>query len=132
MKRDERTPMDFRAGLKVKIKSLAEEARMIRGMERATRSEKMRLSLHDLRVGRVRQAARETQLAYAFIRGKAYREVERSPRLCYDAINWQRVAVMAYAHGAWGMACRAICWEESIRKLRVDLESWEMISLAKV
>lgn len=122
--------MDFRAGLKVKIKSLAEETRTIRGMERATRSEEMRLSLHDLRVGRVRQAARETQLAYAFIRGKAYREVERSTRICYDAINWQRVAVLAYTHGARGY--RTLCWDRAIRKLRVDLESWEMISLAKV
>jgi hypothetical protein len=122
MKRDERHPLDFRAGLKIKIKSLAEEARTIRKMEKAARSEKIRVRLYYLRVGRVRQDARETLLAYAFIRRKAYRGLERSFRFQYGAIDWKRVALMVHTHTVGGYGNNS--WEECIAKLRVDLSAW--------
>lgn len=80
--------------LKIKIKSLASEAQMIRQEEHKTRRNYQRirdrqgleeaydrevdtfwgLRLH--RTGHVRQETRESLLAYAFIRGQSYRTAE--------------------------------------------------------
>jgi hypothetical protein len=70
---------DQRAYLKVKIKSLAEEAKIIRKEERASQGDK-REGLHNHRVGVVRRAARHSLLAYGFIRGKKYRDIEPTAR----------------------------------------------------
>lgn len=69
--------------LKVKIKSLAAEARIIRLEEqRAKRSRQtdLRAGLHHHRTFKVRQAARYAQLAYGYLRGRPYRLVERTTR----------------------------------------------------
>jgi hypothetical protein len=62
--------------LRVNVKSLAAESRIIRQEERrcggAYRDE---LSLH--RRGRLREESRYAQLALAFVRGRAYKTVER-------------------------------------------------------
>lgn len=68
-----------RAKFRVKIKSLAEEARIIRQEARRYRGEKYRATAecvrsHNMNV--VRPEARATQLAYAFARGVDYRVVE--------------------------------------------------------
>jgi hypothetical protein len=82
--------------LKVKAKSLAAEARIIRREERKrsafvryaqrtnhsnpakARGEQVRLHLH--RVGVVRSAARETHIARGFISGKPYSQIEKPTR----------------------------------------------------
>lgn len=78
--------------LRVKIKSLAEEARIIRreergcgdsrsrcrDQERAARIEQTRCSLREHRTGVVRLESRYSQLAYALLRGRTFRETEPS------------------------------------------------------
>src|ERR1044071_2137757 len=77
-----KTVADKRRLLKIKLKSLATEAKIIRQEEDRLR-ESQKLHLQDLRRemaehrrGVVRSESRHTGLAYAFIRGKGYREVE--------------------------------------------------------
>lgn len=70
---------DRRRHLKVKIKSLAAEARIIRQEERRSRG-RLRDSLALHRKGVVREEARYSQLAYGFIRGRRYEQLETSPK----------------------------------------------------
>jgi hypothetical protein len=64
--------------LKIKIKSLAAEARIIRREEKRSSGELQRqLCEHRRRV--VRRAARHNLLAYSFLRGRRYEQLERSP-----------------------------------------------------
>lgn len=67
---------DFRTLLKVKIKSLAAEARIIRKEELNKRNSHVREHLYLHRIHEVRDEARAAQIAYAFIRGKSYSAVE--------------------------------------------------------
>ena len=63
----------------MKIKSLAAEARIIRLEElRYPGPSRMRRSLYLHRVWDVRREQRASQLAYAFIRGRPYHQVEQS------------------------------------------------------
>ncbi len=86
---------DQRAYLKVKIKSLAEEARIIRAEERKSEGDK-REGLYNHRVGTVRRAARNTLLAYGFIRGLKYRQIEVK---CEETPSWPEVAKMVVKYG---------------------------------
>lgn len=61
--------------LRVKIKSLAEEAKIIRFEE--SRYPKWQPGLHSHRVHEVRDEQRSTLLAYAFLRGKPLTNVEK-------------------------------------------------------
>lgn len=61
--------------LKVKIKSLQAEAKIIRKEER--KAKKFRDGLHNHRVVDVRREQRATLLAYGYLRGKALREIEQ-------------------------------------------------------
>ena len=89
--------MDERVYLKVKLKSLAEEAKIIRKeTERAKlRSIKHGLYAHRTRV--VRPEARYTHLAYGFLRGREYRQMEQKARLAPD---WKRVRKMVQKYGS--------------------------------
>ena len=86
--------------LRVKIKSLAEEARIIRKEERKALDHSDRATYEGLRKHRtqdVRGEARAAQLAYAFVRGRPYAKIETRP----DPLPWNfrfvllRVAVIA-------------------------------------
>lgn len=76
--------------LKVKVKSLAAEARIIRHEERGSHGQ-LRNDLHSHRVHVVRREARATLLAYGYARGKTYASMERSPRSVPD---WDKVERM--------------------------------------
>ena len=52
--------------------------------------------LHLHRVLNVRQATRNTLLAYSFLRGRAYRDVER---ICRTQPNWKEVERMVARYG---------------------------------
>jgi hypothetical protein len=91
--------------LRVKIKSLAAEAHIIRHEERralATHRRRGDLTkpceeherLHEHRTGIVRRVARESLLAYGFLRGRTYRQMEAR---CSAPPNWAEV---------WKVACR--------------------------
>jgi hypothetical protein len=81
--------------LKIKIKTLAEEARFIRREEKRHIGS-MQEQLHWHRIGRVRQAARNTHLAYSYIRGRAYHTVERTS---HTSPNWKEVERMVNRYG---------------------------------
>lgn len=75
-----RTPIrDKRRFLKVKIKSLAAEARIIR-LEETRAIGTLREELHNHRVLDVRSECRATHIAYAYIRGRRFDQVEQLPR----------------------------------------------------
>lgn len=79
--------------LKVKIKALAEEARIIRKEEKKWKGgTQERASLHEHRVNSLRHEARCSYLAYAFLRNVPYLTVERSSK---SDPNWKRVWEMA-------------------------------------
>lgn len=81
--------------LKVKVKSLTAEARIIRLEEqRSTGSLRDALCLH--RRGVVRQAARESQLAYGFLRGRTYHQMERNAE---HPPVWKNVYKMVVKYG---------------------------------
>ena len=63
--------------LKIKIKSLAAEARIIRAMEGKASDKYCRSSLRHHRISDVREEARYSQLAYAYLRCRPYLTVEK-------------------------------------------------------
>lgn len=104
--------------LKIKIMSLAAEARIIRNEERkaaararflkerqgreadAASSADLRSSLHSHRVNAVRPESRASNLAYALLRGRRYDQVEQS---CYSQPDWSRVASLLTTFGDYGL-----------------------------
>lgn len=87
-------PYGGRACLRVKIKSLAEEARIIRREERKARYGRERLHLH--RVGIVRSEARHAQLAYGMLRGRSYKSLEPNAK---EPPNARRIAELVAKYG---------------------------------
>lgn len=89
---------DRRRLLKIKLKSLAAEARIIRQEEMKARFSKrpevqdLRAQMHEHRVKDIREEARATLLAYSFIRGKKYRDIE-------GRSNWGNMEVTV--RGQW-------------------------------
>lgn len=94
----------MKAYLKIKVVSLAAEAVLIRREERAMKRRKSaaaaeaRVGLRLHRVHVVRPEARAACLAYAFLRGRAYRQVEAK---AHSLPDWPRVAklVERYCEG---------------------------------
>lgn len=86
--------------LKIKIKSLAAEARIIRHEENKwPGASDVRTGLHLHRVNEVRREARVALLAYGFIRGRTYQQIE-SNTCPWIAPDWTRVAVLASRYGS--------------------------------
>lgn len=81
--------------LKVKIKSLAAEARIIRHEERKSRGQ-LRNDLAAHRKGIVRREARHTQLAYGYLRNRPYRKLEQT---CHRHPDWSSVERMVKRYG---------------------------------
>lgn len=105
---------DHRVYLKVKIKSLTAEAKIIRSEERKNKRARAGLSGH--RRGIVRTAARHTLLAYGFIRGRKYSDME-AKRQHYP--NWIIIWRMVEKYG--------VQWDEediqSYRKRKSEQEA---------
>jgi hypothetical protein len=66
--------------LKIKAMSLAEESRIIKGLEGECFDGEGRNEIRDHRIFDVRREARATNLARAFLSGKFYRTIENSRR----------------------------------------------------
>lgn len=97
---------DQRVYLKVKIKSLAEEARIIRREEQRPRRDMdtcgyspTRTGLWEHRVTVVRNASRNALLAYGFIRGRKYSQIEPSAKTKPD---WEEVKRLVSKYGPPG------------------------------
>jgi hypothetical protein len=101
----------MKAYLKVKIKSLAAEAQIIRREERRFLARSRQLTpeenatsevkrifwgLRQHRIWDVRREARSAGLAYGFIRGRGYRQIEAK---CYEEPHWSRVAELVRKYG---------------------------------
>lgn len=95
--KDKTTVLDRREMLRVKVKSLAEEARIIRLEEkRSSGSLRQELYLHRIQV--VRGASRDAHLAYGFILGRTYEQME-SKHTSGKAPNWAAVRTMLKKYG---------------------------------
>ena len=84
--------------LKVKIKSLAAEARIIRHEERQVRGLD-RVALSEHRRGIVRREARSAQLAYGYLRGRLYRQLERTCSTSRPGPDWAAVERLVKRYG---------------------------------
>jgi hypothetical protein len=89
--------LDRREMLKVKVKSLAEEARIIRKEERRTKGY-LREELNAHRRKEVRFAARTSYMAYGLIRGRAIDKTER-PKTPRSDNYWKAVKTMIVKYG---------------------------------
>ena len=85
---------DHRVYLKVKIKSLAAEAKIIRVEERKNKKARQGLAEHRRTV--VRNEARHSLLAYGFLRGKKYSQMEAK---CHEYPDFERVERMVKKYG---------------------------------
>lgn len=97
--KDRTTLLDRREMLRVKIKSLAVEAQIIRREERKTFGT-LREELYRHRMDVVRYEARHAHLAYGFIRGLTYEQMESSTN---QSPNWERVRQLLKKYGPWKM-----------------------------
>jgi hypothetical protein len=93
----EGTLRDRREMLRVKIKSLADEARIIRKEETRTNGT-LREELHMHRIGTVRYEARATHLAYGLIRGRTLDRIEKPTTPRPDHL-WDKVRGMVKKYG---------------------------------
>lgn len=100
--------MSRKTELKIKIMSLAAESRIIRREEKKWPGRHAkRLSLREHRIGDVRTEARCALLAYGFLRGRLYRQVENRVRPVDHAhkdkamkpIDWERVIALVARFG---------------------------------
>lgn len=71
----------YRLFLKVKIKSLAEEARIIRREERKS-ANTLRNRLHEHRTHDVRRESRAALIAYGYLGGKSLFVIEQKAKRC--------------------------------------------------
>jgi len=95
---DKHELIDQREMLKVKVKSLAEEARIIRKEERKTFG-RLRNLLQKHRRGTVRQEARSSFVAYGLVKGLEYRRIENKTKTEPD---WKVVERMYMRYGPRG------------------------------
>jgi hypothetical protein len=95
---------DRRRMLKVKLKSLAEEARIIRFEEKRSHGW-LRGELHDHRINVVRAETRATHLAYGLIRGLPMERIELSKTRTEQL--WKKVRGMVEKYGPFDPTMKA-------------------------
>ena len=103
-----------RTYLRVKIRSLATEARIIRHEERRAKSAKRRdlvAGLVEHRRGAVRREARAAQLAAGFLRGRQISQIEPKNRPG-NRPDWKRVGQLVARYGEPGMDQRLSEWAD--------------------
>lgn len=86
--------------LKVKIKSLAAESKIIRREISKSKDVGLTASLQGHKMMVVRPEARHSLLAYAFLKGKSYSQVEKSAR---ESPDWVKVVKLVEKFGQ--------CWD---------------------
>ena len=89
--------IDRREMLKVKCKSLAEEARIIRREENRATGQ-LHNELHEHRVRELRWHARDAHVAYGLVKGRAYEQIE-CKTLPQSSPNWENVERMCKKYG---------------------------------
>lgn len=99
------------AKLKIKLKALAAESRIIRQQERKMKGKRWGPEMHDLREHRihvVRAHSRNTHLAYGLLRGFTLRQIENTSRTEPD---WDAIHTMVKKYGEYPF------YAENARKL---------------
>lgn len=97
--------------LKIKIKSLAAEARLIKAEERKwPGTSTVRAGLQNHRIKDVRGEARSALVAYGFLRGRSYKRIERTTKTEPD---WERVEALVAKYGLEGR-----------QKVKSAIEEW--------
>lgn len=117
--------------LKVKIKNLADEARTIRKEERKALDAKdtyQYLQLRNHRISVVRDAARKTLLAYGYIRGRAYRQIEPT---CQTRLSTHKTwlgdiakMVVKYGDEPWTCALQGKEYESRVDQITEEVINW--------
>jgi|SRR6185369_8384312 len=90
--------VDRREMLRVKVKSLAEEARIIRREEQRSWGP-LRNELHAHRVRALRQAARQAHLAYGLIRGRTIGQMENRRWIDLPSVDREAIIKMLKKYG---------------------------------
>lgn len=91
----------MKAYLKVKIKSLAAEAKIIRREEkRYPGGHAVRIGLYLHRIHEVRDESRSAHLAYGFLKGRTYSQIEQGARKTPD---WSRIERLIHKYGEGDM-----------------------------
>lgn len=103
----------------MKVKSLAEEARIIRREETLARTSWEIARLREHRTGIVRRAVREALLAYGFIRGIAYGKMEAKAG---EPPDWKNIRSMVMRYGQHSDYRQRIPEADLIAKF----EAWRM------
>lgn len=103
--------MDRRVHLKVKIKSLAAEAAIIRKEEARYKGQPIAGSLYSHRTRVVRSEQRHSLIAYAFIRGKRYNQTEVNVKREPD---WDKVKKLVASFGGYGKDKGVDDWRKEV------------------
>jgi hypothetical protein len=90
--------------LRVKVKSLAEEARIIRREEHKIPWGMLRRELRDHRVVEVRSESRSAGLAYGFIKGRSLSEMEK---YAVTSPDWIRIKKLVEKYGPLNQVAQA-------------------------
>ena len=93
--KDKTTIIDRREQLKVKVKSLAAEARIIRFQEQKSWGS-LRDELYLHRITELRSEARHSHIAYGLIRGKSLSQLEQKSE---TSPKWDKVRAMINKYG---------------------------------
>lgn len=101
--KDRKQIVDRREMLRVKIKSLAEEAKIIRKEEMRTYGQ-LHNELYLHRIGIVRATSRSAVLAYGFIRGRKHESMEPTRKTDPD---WGEVKRLCSKYGPAGFVIPA-------------------------
>jgi hypothetical protein len=111
---------DKRVFLKVKVKSLAEEAKIIRKEEKKNLLLKQELADHRKKI--VRFEARHALLAYCFLRGREYRDIE--PK-CHVDPNWAKIRQMVERYGILQTEDMSYHdWKKAQKELMIKFDDW--------
>lgn len=135
--------------LKIKICSLAAEAKIIKREERRwfkhisskaisdpnkmgepirikhfyKKDHPLRMALRAHRIDDVRTECRSAHIAYGYLRGRCYKQIENK---CYVAPNWERIAELIRKYGG-----SQYVNVEARKKLAEDLKLWSMGSISR-
>jgi len=100
--------------LKIKQKSLAAESRIIKQEERKWKGDHpLRASLRQHRIYEVRVHSRSTNLAYGFLRGRTYLQVENKTYRKPDWMEVERLAIKYATDDIRGVKQKFTEWKSS-------------------
>jgi hypothetical protein len=133
--------------LKIKIKSLAAEARIIKAEERKVKAAPFKYGgggggtayreLRNHRILVVREECRLTQIAYGFIRGRTYSQIER-PAKPLDYMQWGKIEKMvlkyAFANSMVNVGlgrCNTVQYDAAVKQLPGRFAVWKEAACAK-